>query len=716
MIYEGKAISVSRREDDIAHMVLDLSGESVNKFNRLTLEDLDHAVQALGAEKSLRGLVITSAKEAFVVGADITEFLGMFQAPEDELIQNLMRTNGIFSALEDLPFPTVAAVNGLALGGGFEACLACDYRVLSTAARVGLPEVKLGIFPGFGGTVRLSRLIGADNAIEWICTGNEQSAEQARRMGAADAISEPDQLLDHAIRLIERAVNGDINYQERRETKKGPLRLNNIESMMVFETAKGYIAGKAGRNYPSPVEAVKTIQKHAGLHRDDALKVEIRNFTKMARGPVAQNLVTLFLNDQALKKSARNWADQARPVATAAVLGAGIMGGGIAYQSASKGIPVYMKDINNDGLQAGLDEAAKLLRKQIDREKIDVEEMGNVLNRIRPVLSFGDFDQVDLAVEAVVENPKVKHAVLAEAEAAMPEHAILASNTSTISINSLSEALKDPSRFCGMHFFNPVHRMPLVEVIRSRHSSEETIATVVDYARRLGKSPIVVNDCPGFYVNRVLFPYFAGFAMLVRDGVDYRTIDRVMEKFGWPMGPAYLLDVVGLDTAVHAQAVMAEGFPDRMAQDFRSAMHELFEDGRKGQKNGQGFYKYENDKKGRPKKVEDPAALEKVSAMATGSKTLEEQQIIDRMMLPMCIEVARCLEEDIVGSPQDADMGLIYGLGFPPFRGGVLKYMDDRGLADIVAGADALQQLGPLYQATDRMRTMAASGDSYYQR
>ncbi|TGG95708.1 fatty acid oxidation complex subunit alpha FadB [Natronospirillum operosum] len=714
MIFQGEAIQVERRSDDIAHMVLDLKGESVNKFNQQTLKDLDAALKAIQKEEGLRGLVASSAKDTFVVGADITEFVTLFKAEEEVLIDGLVKTNAIFSALEDLPFPTAVAINGLALGGGFEFCLSCDFRVMSEKAKVGLPEVKLGIFPGFGGTVRLSRLIGADNAIEWICTGSEKRPDAALKDGAVNAVVAHDKVLSAAIDLVNRAAEGEVDYKQRRSIKTSALELNNIESMMSFETAKGYVASQAGPNYPSPVLAVKTIQKHAGMTRDDAIKVEVKNFASVARGPVAQNLVNLFLNDQALKKTAKQWDDKAREIRKAAVLGAGIMGGGIAYQSASKGTPVYMKDINDEGLKAGLDEAAKLLRKQVDRKKIDIEKMANVLNDIRPVLSYGDFANVDIAVEAVVENPKVKHAVLKEVEAALPDHAVIASNTSTISINSLAKAVKDPSRFCGMHFFNPVHRMPLVEVIRGEKSSDEAIATVVSYARKLGKSPIVVNDCPGFYVNRVLFPYFAGFAMLVRDGVDFQKVDKVMEKFGWPMGPAYLLDVVGIDTGVHAQSVMAEGFPDRMQQDFHSAMHLMYEKERYGQKNSKGFYRYELDKKGKPKKLVDEEAIELVNSVSAAPQEMDADDIINRMMIPMCIEVARCLEEDIVASPADADMGLIYGLGFPPFRGGILKYMDDVGMAEIVARADKQADLGNLYKVTDRMREMAKNGDTYY--
>ncbi|MFY0665616.1 MAG: fatty acid oxidation complex subunit alpha FadB [Natronospirillum sp.] len=714
MIYQGDAIQVELRSDNIAHMVFDLKGESVNKFNRLTLLELDAAVKAMAATSGIKGLVATSAKEAFIVGADINEFLTMFQWEEDVLIDGILQTNAIFNGLEDLPFPTAVAINGLALGGGFEFCLACDFRLMAPKAKVGLPEVKLGIFPGFGGTVRLSRLIGADNSIEWICAGSEKRSDAALADGAVNAVVDNDKLFDAAIDLVQRAIDGSVDYKARRAEKTGKLHLNSIESMMSFETAKGFVAGQAGPNYPAPVLAIKTIQKHAGMDRDDALKVEAKNFATVARSSVARNLVGLFLNDQALKKTAKQWEEKARPVKKAAVLGAGIMGGGIAYQSASKGTPIYMKDINDAGIKLGLDEAAKLLSKQVERKKMDIMGMANVLNDIRPTLSYGDFDQVDVVVEAVVENPKVKHAVLAEVETKVGPQAVIASNTSTISIDSLATALKDPSRFCGMHFFNPVHRMPLVEVIRGKDSSDETIATVVAYAKKLGKSPIVVNDCPGFYVNRVLFPYFAGFAMLVRDGVDFQAIDKVMERFGWPMGPAYLLDVVGLDTGVHAQGVMAEGFPERMGQDFRSAMHVMYDEGRLGQKNSKGFYAYTLDKKGKQKKSVDEEAIKLVNSVAGPKQELEADAIIDRMMIPMCIEVAMCLEEKIVASPADADMGLIYGLGFPPFRGGILKYMDEVGLDEIVKRADKLADLGALYRVTDRMREMAANGETYY--
>ncbi|WP_428240932.1 fatty acid oxidation complex subunit alpha FadB [Gynuella sp.] len=714
MIFNGDAFSVTLGTDGIAELKFDLKNESINKFTRDAITELKQAVEAIAASSEVKGVVVTSAKESFVVGADITEFGAMFALSEEEIVSDLLKTHGIFNSLEDLEVPTVTAINGICLGGGFELALATDYRLMAPAAKVGLPEVKLGIFPGFGGTVRLSRLIGADNAIEWICSGSEKRANDALKYGAVDGVVELDGLTAAARQMAIRAASGELDFRTRKQEKKAELKLNNIEGMMAFETAKGFVAAKAGPHYPAPVTAIKAIQKHASQTRDQAVETEARGFAKVAKTKVAENLIGLFLKDQYLKKTAKKWQAEAAGVKKAAVLGAGIMGGGIAYQSASKHIPILMKDINEGGIKLGLDEAAKLTSKQVERGRLTTMDMATILNDIRPTLSYGDFDDVDVVVEAVVENPKVKKSVLAEAEDQIGQDKVLASNTSTISITELSTALKRPENFCGMHFFNPVHRMPLVEVIRGQKTSDQTVATVVAYAQKLGKTPIVVNDCPGFLVNRILFPYFGGFAMLVRDGVDFQRIDKVMEKFGWPMGPAYLMDVVGIDTGVHAQEVMAAGFPDRMSQDFSSAIQVMYEHKRYGQKNNVGFYRYELDKKGKQKKITDPESYELIKPVQVVQAELTDEDIIARMMIPLCLETVRCLEDGIVSTATEADMGLVYGIGFPPFRGGALKYIDDMGVAEFLALTEKFADLGALYQPTAKLTDMAKNNETFF--
>ncbi len=717
MIYQGNSVcvqAVGESAPGIVELSFNLQGESVNKFNRATTADLGKAIAAVQAAKDIKGMIVTSAKNVFIVGADITEFTDMFKQPAAAIADWCVQINKTFCAVEDLPFPTVCAINGIALGGGLEMALTCDYRVLSTKAEVGLPEVKLGLFPGFGGTVRLPRLIGIDNAIEWIAGGGQHKADKALRDGAVDAITEPEKLRTAAIQMAKDAAAGKLNWQTKRQEKLEPVPLAGLELMMAFQTGGAMVAQQAGKHYPAPMAAVNVMQQHAGLKRDDALKVEADGFGKIAKTDAATALVGIFLNDQAMKKTAGKWEKKAKPVAQAAVLGAGIMGGGIAYQSASKGTPIIMKDIAGKALDIGMSEANKHLARRVEKGSMKPDAMGKTLATIRPTLNYGDFGSVDIVVEAVVENEKVKKSVLAEVESHLKDGAILASNTSTISITRLASVLKKPENFVGMHFFNPVHAMPLVEVIRGEKSSDEAIATAVAWAKKMGKSAVVVNDCPGFYVNRVLFPYFGGFGMLLRDGADFQVVDKTMEKFGWPMGPAYLMDVVGIDTGVHAANVMAEGFPERMKYDFKDASTVMFENQRFGQKNGSGFYKYETDKKGKPKKVVDQTAYDLIAPVCGARKEFDADEIVARLMIPMCNEVVRCVEEGIVSNVADADMALVMGIGFPPFRGGALRYMDTLGLDKYVALCDRFAALGKLYVPTAKLREMAKTGQKFF--
>ncbi len=712
MIYSGKALSVDVLPSGIANLVFDLEGSSVNKFNEDTLRELQQAVTALQTA-DVPGLILSSAKSTFIVGADITEFNSKFVEGEQAVYNWLVEANKIFSDLEDLPFPTVTAINGIALGGGFEVAIATDYRVATENAVVGFPEVKLGILPGFGGTVRTPRLIGADNANQWISSGSHIKAKQAFAEGALDAIVAEELLIAAAEKIVVQCNEGKLDYKQVRAQKTAPLTLTPIELNVAFETAKGMVAAAAGPNYPAPITAVSVMQEAAGMERAAALELEHKGFIKLAATEVAANLVQMFLNDQFLSGLAKKQQAAARPISKAAVLGAGIMGGGIAYQSALKGTPIIMKDIAQEGLDLGMAEARKQLEKQVAKGRMDANKMFGILSSIEATLSYDDIDKADIVVEAVVENPKVKQAVLAELESLVSDDTIIATNTSTISVDELATVLKRPENFCGMHFFNPVPVMPLVEVIRGASSSDETIATTVAYAKKMGKTPIVVNNCPGFLVNRILFPYFGAFSKLISDGANYKQIDKAVERFGWPMGPAYLLDVVGLDTAVHAQAVMADGF-DRMKLDIDTVIDKLFEQKNLGQKSGSGFYLYEADKRGKPKKLPNKATEELAASMAASQKQFEDQEIIERMMVAMSMETIRCLEDGIVSTAIEADMGLVLGIGFPPFRGGALRYVDSLGLSQFCDIADKYADLGELYHPTEKLRAMAASKETFY--
>ncbi|AMW77672.1 multifunctional fatty acid oxidation complex subunit alpha [Acinetobacter sp. TGL-Y2] len=716
MIHAGNAITVQMLADGIAEFRFDLQGESVNKFDRATIEDFKAAIAAVQSNAEIKGLVVTSGKSTFIVGADITEFGENFAQGTDKIVEWAMPVHEIFNSFEDLNIPKVAAINGMALGGGFEMCLVCDYRVMSQAAQVGLPEIKLGIMPGFGGTVRLSRVIGIDNAVEWMAMANPKRPDAALKDGAVDAVVAADKLQDAAVDLVKQAIAGRLDWKAKRQEKLDPIKLNPLEQMMAFNSSRGVVLAKANpAQYPAPKLLLDALQAGASLGRDDALRLEAEHFAKAAVTPQAGALIGLFLNDQVVKKTSKKHEKGAHPVNQAAVLGAGIMGGGIAYQAASKGTPIIMKDIGNPQLALGMAEANKLLTKQVERKKMTAAKMGETLARIRPTLSLDEFKEVDIVIEAVTENPKIKEAVLADTEKSVRENTIIASNTSTISITRLAKALQRPENFVGMHFFNPVHMMPLVEVIRGEKTSDEAIATTVVLAQKMGKTPIVVNDCPGFLVNRVLFPYFGAFDLLLKDGADFQQIDKVMERFGWPMGPAYLMDVVGIDTGVHGAEVMAEGFPDRMKPSFKGSIQTMYEAKRLGQKNDVGFYKYELDRKGKKAKAVDATAYDVIAPVVTGEKReFDAQEIIDRMMIALCNETVRCLEDNIVATPAEADMAMIMGIGFPPFRGGPARYIDQTGVAEYVALCDKYAHLGKAYEAPQLLRDMAANNKKFY--
>jgi 3-hydroxyacyl-CoA dehydrogenase/enoyl-CoA hydratase/3-hydroxybutyryl-CoA epimerase/enoyl-CoA isomerase len=715
MTEEAAAVELRRLDEGFVELRLDKKSDSVNALDTATRRELARAVESLAAERGLRGVLITSGKDVFVAGADVKEFVSLFDEDEATIARFMQEMDAVYSALEDLEAPSVAVINGVALGGGFELCLAASYRVMSADTKVGLPETKLGIMPGWGGTVRLSRLCGADTAIEWIAGGEHWGAAAALAAGAVDAVAAPGDLREAALRTLREAAEGRLDWRARREEKKAPLPLDAIEAGMVFASSKAFVAGKAGPHYPAPLAAIEAIERGAAKGRDEALPLEAAACARVAKTESARALVGVFLGDQAVKRMAKKHGQAARPVKRAAVLGAGIMGGGIAYQSATRGVPVLMKDIAPAALAAGQAEAVRLLEKQIERGRLTTAQMAATLAAITPTLSYGDFAGVGVVVEAVVENESVKKQVLAEAERAVAPDAVLASNTSTISITGLGTALARPERFCGLHFFNPVPRMPLVEVIRGEKTSAETIATAVGYALAIGKTPIVVNDCAGFLVNRVLFPYFEGFLRLVEEGVDYERIDRALESWGWPMGPALLLDVVGLDTAVHASRVLAAAYPERLGRHGKSVLESLLAADRRGQKNGKGFYLWKPEKKGPPSKQGDPDA-KALAGLGSVTREASAEEIVERTMLPMLLESSRCLEEKIVATPVEVDVALVNGLGFPPFRGGIFRWADTLGAGALLRAAERHRSLGALYTPTAQLSALAAAGKGFHER
>lgn len=712
-MYAGKSVTLTLADNGIAELVLNASEASVNVMNTHLQDELGQALAALTAAEGVKGLLLSSAKSAFVLGADITEFTALFDLDTDAIIEWAGRVHKLLDTIENLPYPTVAVVNSMALGGGMELALSTDLRVTDSKAKLGLPEVNLGICPGWGGTVRLARLIGAETALGWMLTGKPVKAAAALEQGAVDAVAEPENLMAEARAVLQQAIDGERDYMARRNAKQAAM-ASGEETAAAMAAARTQFGKRLDPRYPAAPSILNSVTEAMDKPFAEAIAIEARCFSELAIGFEAKNLVGLFLSDQVVKKKTRNWAKQGADVKQAATLGAGIMGGGISYQSALSGIGIRMKDITQEALDLGMSTAGSILDRSISKGRMTEDGKEKILSAIQPSLTYEGFDSVDYVVEAVVERVDVKRAVLSEVEQKVPATSIVASNTSTISIDLLAESLERPEQFCGMHFFNPVHAMQLVEIIRGEKTSDDTIATTVSYAASLGKTPIVVRDCPGFLVNRVLFPYFNGFNRLLMDGVDFERIDAVMEQFGWPMGPAYLADVIGLDTMVHADRVLEEGFPERMGHTDRPVIETLLEQGALGQKNGVGFYEYGKDENGKRFKRRS----EKVSAILEQrvSRNVEvtDAEIIERMMIPMCLETARCLEEGIVDTAAEADMGLIMGLGFPRFRGGALRHIDTVGAATFAAQVEAHAEQGPLYVLTDGVRDMAANGKTFF--
>ncbi|VFU09035.1 fatty acid oxidation complex subunit alpha FadB [Methylocella tundrae] len=715
MLFDGETIQVEELGEGLVELRFARKGEAVNKLDRLAFGELARAIGAVSHAPGLKGVLISSGKDAFIVGADIFEFVEIFRREEKEIADFVAANAKIITALSDLPAPSVAAINGLALGGGFEVALAADYRVMSSAAKIGQPEVHLGIFPGYGGTVRLPRLIGLAESAQWIISGAQQTPEAALARGAVDAVASPEDLREAALTQLRNAVANPAEWRRRRVDAAKAL---SFEGQNVHDFLAGaeVNAARALPHYPAAHDAVELLELAAGLDRDAALALEAEQFARTARSQAAASLINIFINEQALKKIIKQYAKSAAPVRRAAVIGAGVMGAGIAYQSALRGVPTILKDVSDKALDAGMAEAQKLLAKQVEQGRLSLDRADAIAAAITPSLTFDGFGSVDVVIEAIVENIDIKAAVFRQIEGIASAETILASNTSSLRIADLADGLRHPENFIGMHFFNPVPKMALVEVVRGPKTSEAAVATIVGYANALGKTPIVVGDCPGFVVNRVLTPYLIAFLHLVRDGVDFHHIDRVMEGFGWPMGPAYLIDVIGLDISHHVVEIVSAGFPERMAASHPSAIDILKADGRLGQKNGRGFYLYTRDPKGRPRKDSDPAAPELLAAgQPRGKTTITDAEIIERMMLPLILETARCFEDGVVGSPGEADMCLLLGLGLPRYLGGALKYADYLGLQNIVERSVKWRSLGEIYRPSEKFSARAAAGKGFYE-
>jgi 3-hydroxyacyl-CoA dehydrogenase/enoyl-CoA hydratase/3-hydroxybutyryl-CoA epimerase len=698
-------------EDGVAVVVFDSPGESVNIISRAVKNEFIALFQRLESDEAIRAAVLISGKpDTFIAGADIEEFLEWKTAAQAESASR--EGHALLDRLEALRTPVVAAIHGACMGGGLEASLACAWRVATDHAKtvLALPEVQIGLCPGAGGTQRLPRTVGLQAALDMILTGKNIRARKALQTGLVHEIVHPSILRDIAIQRARELAAGTRRRNAR--TRPGGVKNllldeNPLGRSVVFRKAREEVLRKTRGNYPAPLAALDAVA--ASYHgREHGFREEARLFGEMAMTPVCRELIFLFFATSALKKEGIPGAGNPGEISRLGILGAGFMGSGIASVAVQQGTMVRLKDADLARVGKGIAAVRDVVRERLTRKQITRQELADQMSLLGGTIDYSGFDGVDLVIEAVFEDLAVKHAVVREVEEVLPGHAIVATNTSTIPIARIAEASRRPERVLGMHFFSPVHRMPLLEVIPTPRTRPEVVATAVAWGRAIGKTVIVVNDAPGFYVNRILAPYLNEAGALLDAGASVEAIDDAMERFGFPVGPLTLLDEVGLDIAAKSGAILHQAFGERMAPS--QAMRAVVNAGRTGRKGKLGFYKYDPDGK---KGAVDGSIYALLSNPTRSSFTVDEIQ--QRCALALVNEAARTLEEGIVRSARDGDIGAVFGIGFPPFRGGPFRWIDAFGMSRII---DALEDLSarfaPRFTPCDLLVSMARRGERFY--
>lgn len=697
--------------DGIATVTFDQPGSRANTLGQAALAEWDGMLTQLAGRTDVRGLLLVSGKPGmFIAGADLRE-LGKAVGDAEQSRRLIKKGLDIVAGVEKLPYPTVAAIEGACVGGGLELALGFDYRLASTHPKtdIGLPETKIGLIPGWGGTQRLTRLVGPSIAAEMICAGETVNAPEAAKRGIVFDAVPPERLREEALRVLNWAADTKAWEVERRR-KQQPVGLSEEQLTFAAVVAKGMVLAKTKGQLPAPVVALDAIFKGCNRTLEEGLKVESDSFAPLVGSPISRNLIAVFFMTQRLQKDTgvSDPAVKPREVQRVGVVGAGIMGAGIAGAHIRRGVPTLLLDANAAALEKGLGAITKVLTDRVKIGRMKPEEVVSALSRLSSVGSLQAFADRDVVIEAVVENEAVKKQFFGDVQKLVGPDTILASNTSTISITRMAESVTKPENFAGMHFFNPVDRMQLVEVIRGERTSDQTVVTLVALAKRIGKTPIVVRDCPGFLVNRILFPYMNEAMALLEEGAEPRAVDKAATAFGMPMGPIALSDVVGLDTALYAGRVVNTAFADRSKS--TRLLEELVSAGRLGQKSGAGFFSYAKG----PRGADDPAFGAILEKVRTGKHTFTPEEITDRLFLPMLTEASRVLTEGIVREPGDVDMGLILGIGFPAFRGGLLRWADTVGLPAMVQKLRQYENLGLRYQPTEQIAKLAAEGKGFY--
>jgi 3-hydroxyacyl-CoA dehydrogenase/enoyl-CoA hydratase/3-hydroxybutyryl-CoA epimerase len=679
--------------DGLATLTFDCAGEKVNKYSRSVVEEFEHFIDELSRRLDVRALLLVSAKpDIFIAGADVSEIA---KAKTEDVREGVLRGQQVLNKLANLRYPTIAAIDGACLGGGCETVLAMDWRLASDSKKtiIGLPEIKLGILPAWGGTTRLPHVIGLTGALDLILAGKTLDPRRAKRAHLVDEVVPQAILLDYAkdyargkFGTAKRSNAGPGGLPTRVETAAPQDRLiEGIGQGLVFRQARETVMKETHGKYPAPLAALEAIENGFSKPLLEAQEFEVQAAEDLVGTPEMKALVNLFFQMEAVKKET-GAPDGVKPrdVKKVGVLGAGVMGGGIAQLAADRGLPVRMKDIKLEQIASGYGAAAKIWKDKVDKKRMSKAEFAAKMSLLSASLEYTGFGQCDVTVEAVLEKLAVKRAVLKEWEAVSRPDAIFASNTSTLPIADIAAEAKHPERVCGMHFFNPVHKMPLVEVIFTAKTDPAVTATIFDLAKKFGKTPVVVKDAPGFLVNRVLSPYLGEAVRLIMEGVPMEAIDHAMRAFGMPVGPIELLDDVGIDVAAKGAETLTAVWPERMPLD--PSFLKLVKSERLGRKTKKGFYLYEGDKRTGP----DPDAYKELGLSVPSRSSMKQEEFEARLIYPMVNEGAFCLADGIVPTASKLDLAMIFGTGFPPFRGGLMAFADSRGLKEI---AETLEKL-----------------------
>lgn len=708
----SQTFSLEIDEHGVGIVRIDKPNEKVNTLSLSLVDEVQELLTRIEQEPTLKAVVLISSKpDNFIAGADINDFLTFQTAAEAAAMSR--RGQEFVSRFEQARVPVVAAIHGSCLGGGLELTLGCHYRIATDdpTTVLGLPEVKLGLLPGAGGTQRLPRLVGIQAALDIILTGKNVYPQKARRIGLVDEVVPKETLL---IAARQRALQLASGWRPKRKVGGQPLlnallEKNPIGRSILFNRARTLTLKTTHGHYPAPLKALEAVQRGLATTLEDGLKIEAALFGELAVSPVARQLMNLFFAITAAKKDTGVGDANIRPrqINKLGVLGSGFMGSGIAMVAADKGIPVRMKDKDHASLGRGLKACYDYFSEKQQKKILDARAMQQRLNLISGTTDYTGFRTVDLVIEAVFEDLAVKQHVLREFEAVAREDCIFASNTSSLPITEIARAATRPENVIGMHFFSPVPKMPLLEIIVTDQTDDSVTATCVAFGKRIGKTVIVVRDGVGFYTSRILAPYMNEAAHLLAEGAAIEDIDRAMVQWGFPVGPITLLDEVGIDVAAHVAPIMHRAFGDRLRPP--DTMQRIVADGRYGRKNKRGFYTYD----GKSKQVDQ--TVYDLLPHGRQRKSIPLAEIQQRLSLAMINEAALCLQEGILRSPRDGDLGAIMGLGFPPFRGGPFRYVDAEGAGAIVARLESLaSRLGGRLAPAPILLEMARSGRTFY--